>query len=570
VADKAIIDIEARNSQLKETLDDTKQEFSAFGASVAAGVAVAAAALIKKAITAIIDFGEQVLEAFKIQEDAITKLNAVVRATGGAAGYSSGELRKMAEDLQEVATFGDEVTESAQAVLSTFTQVKGDVFQDAIKSAQDMNTVLGGDLQSSVLQLGKALNDPIKGITALSRAGVSFTEEQKETIRTLVEQNKVMEAQRVILAELNKEFGGAAQARAQTGTGRLQQIANLSGDLDEKVGQAWLPLRTFWEELKLDFKRGLVARGETLFGKPEDWENVEVSAEKIDVAAERAAKARERLAKQAEAEAKAQEKINEAIEKQRESLNTSVNVMYRMLNGMSQAEAKARELAGVTEEQAKAISKAAEAQEQWKAAVNASKLTEELEKRTQALEDERDGVDELTRKYRELRDAMSPDQLADPNSTMSRELAKLDEAITRLHEVQAQGIGKSILESVVNGLRAGAAGTVHVPEVVVDEVKLPKLPELKLDDGFQSAFVGLEALNRRIAASAASVDPTENAVRELTAQEMEDNRRIIEQMEAQKQRAKDLFDEAKLRRADAEQQAKDMIDAVKNISVGLI
>ena len=31
--------------------------------------------------------------------------------------------------------------------------------------------------------LGKALNDPVKGITALGRAGVTFTDEQKKQIK---------------------------------------------------------------------------------------------------------------------------------------------------------------------------------------------------------------------------------------------------------------------------------------------------------------------------------------------------------------------------------------------------
>src|SRR5258708_1908746 len=63
-------------------------------------------------------------------------------------------------------------------------------------------------------QLVKALNDPIHGVTSLMRVGVTFTAQQKEQIKTLVDTGHTMDAQKVILAELTKEFGGSAAAQA--------------------------------------------------------------------------------------------------------------------------------------------------------------------------------------------------------------------------------------------------------------------------------------------------------------------------------------------------------------------
>src|SRR5690606_25050127 len=100
-------------------------------------------------------------------------------ATGGAAGLSSDEIKTLADDLEGLTNFNADVTTSGAAVLATFKEIKGDVFKDALVAAQDMSAVLGTDLQGSVVQIGKALNDPTKGITALGRAGVSFTEQQK-------------------------------------------------------------------------------------------------------------------------------------------------------------------------------------------------------------------------------------------------------------------------------------------------------------------------------------------------------------------------------------------------------
>lgn len=101
-----------------------------------------------------------------------------------------------------------------------------------------MSTALGTDMSSASIQLGKALNNPIAGLTALSRAGVSFTEEQKNQIRTLVETGDVLGAQKLILAELSKEFGGAAEAAATP----VDKLRVKLGNLQEDVGAALIPI----------------------------------------------------------------------------------------------------------------------------------------------------------------------------------------------------------------------------------------------------------------------------------------------------------------------------------------
>ena len=92
-------------------------------------------------------------------------------------------------------------------------------------------------LEKSTIRLGKALNDPIKGVTALSRVGVTFTDGQKEQIRVLVESGRTMDAQKIILKELGSEFGGAAEAAADPWS-RLQVIF---GNVKESIGTALLP-----------------------------------------------------------------------------------------------------------------------------------------------------------------------------------------------------------------------------------------------------------------------------------------------------------------------------------------
>ena len=148
----------------------------------------------------------------------------------------------MASKLQEVSTYGDEdILKSITANLLTFGNVVGPVFERAQQAALDLSARLGQDLQSSTIQLGKALNDPIKGITALQRVGVAFSSAQKEQIKGFVAANQVMKAQGIILDELGKEFGGQAEAIANTTQGKLKQAANAFGDAMEKIGGVIAP-----------------------------------------------------------------------------------------------------------------------------------------------------------------------------------------------------------------------------------------------------------------------------------------------------------------------------------------
>jgi hypothetical protein len=178
--------------------------------------------------------------AAREQVQAEKKLAAVIKATGGAAGVSAKEIQKLAGELQQVTNFGDEVTISAAAVLATFKNIKGDAFREALVAAQDMSSVMGTDMQSSITQIGKALNDPIAGMTALSRAGVTFSTQQKEQVRLLQESGNIVAAQAIVLKELQSQFGGASEAMADPWI----QLSNKLGDVKEVFGQITLDLTT--------------------------------------------------------------------------------------------------------------------------------------------------------------------------------------------------------------------------------------------------------------------------------------------------------------------------------------
>ncbi|MGB1316886.1 MAG: hypothetical protein ACPG5W_01700, partial [Flavobacteriales bacterium] len=180
------------------------------------------------------------------QAKAVTKVEQAIKSTSGAAGLSISQLRHEAEMLQKNTLFGDEtILNDSTAQLLTFTNIANDEFLRTQRVALDLSTVLDGDLKSASIQLGKALNDPVANLSALSRSGIQFSKAQKEVIKDLANSNRLAEAQGVILDELERQYGGQAEAAAKAG-GAWKQLSNLWGDLSENMGGFFNMLANLW------------------------------------------------------------------------------------------------------------------------------------------------------------------------------------------------------------------------------------------------------------------------------------------------------------------------------------
>lgn len=161
-------------------------------------------------------------EAEKVQ----AQLASGIADTAGAAQRSLPQLNALADTLQRATTFDDEAIGGVEKVLLTFTNIRGINFDKATASVLDLSIKLGTDLSSAAIQVGKALNDPILGVSALGRAGVQFSEDQKALIKSLVETGDVAAAQQIILAELEREMGTAAEAARNTLGGAVEGLTH--------------------------------------------------------------------------------------------------------------------------------------------------------------------------------------------------------------------------------------------------------------------------------------------------------------------------------------------------------
>lgn len=184
-----------------------------------------------------------------MQAEKVTKqTGAVIKSTGGIANVTAADVDKLATALSRKTGIDDEAIASGENLLLTFTNIRNeagkgnDIFDQTTTAAVDMAAAMKNagkemSISDAALQLGKALNDPEKGMTRLTRVGVSFTEQQKKQVEALMASGKTLDAQRVILRELNKEFGGSAEATAQP----LEKLRTETENVGESIGRIFKP-----------------------------------------------------------------------------------------------------------------------------------------------------------------------------------------------------------------------------------------------------------------------------------------------------------------------------------------
>lgn len=178
----------------------------------------------------------------------LAQLQQGLKTTHNAAGVTAKGMENLASKIQGYSGQTDDSIVATEQLLLTFTNIRNeagknnDIFTQTTKIAADMAARLGGDASAAAIQLGKALNDPVKGITALTRVGVSFDDQQKKQIAGFVKAGDTMKAQKIILKELNKEFGGSARAIGNTLPGMIDKAKRHFEDWSQSIIEKVTPV----------------------------------------------------------------------------------------------------------------------------------------------------------------------------------------------------------------------------------------------------------------------------------------------------------------------------------------
>jgi hypothetical protein len=231
----ALLEIQARemDASLAKSQSTTGKLVSAMGLTEEAAAKLGKAFGALSVVATAGFLGHKLIEETIASQNAMAQLEASVTATGGAAGRTVAQMDELSLALQKTTTFSDEAVKGAEAILLTFSKIKGDNLDRATAAVTNLATKLGKDLPEAALQVGKALQDPVEGLNALTRLGIRFSASQKQTIQDLVDTGHAAQAQDIILKELEGRYAGAAEAARNTLGGALKGLANDFGDLFE-------------------------------------------------------------------------------------------------------------------------------------------------------------------------------------------------------------------------------------------------------------------------------------------------------------------------------------------------
>ncbi len=170
-----------------------------------------------------------------------TQTNAVLKSTKGVSGETASAIGNLAESFSRLTMFSRDTVQEVENILLTFPSIGKKVFPETTQAVLNLSQAMHQNWKQSAIEVGKALDDPIRGLTNLRRIGVQFTDDQVKVIKSLWETGHTAEAQKLILQELNKEFGNSAKAAGQTFGGQLAILGHHLQDTGEKIGMMLMP-----------------------------------------------------------------------------------------------------------------------------------------------------------------------------------------------------------------------------------------------------------------------------------------------------------------------------------------
>ncbi len=210
------VDLSIGTARYKKGLDEAQRQLAGFQAKVAGigskmqGFGTALSVGLTAPLVAL---GAKSIQAANESKAAFAQVETALGSMGGASGRTATQLQELAGRLQDTSLFDDDdILAKSTANLLTFGKINGEIFDRAQQAIVDYAARTGTDLQPATIMIGKALNDPVKGLTALSKVGVQFTADQKKMIEGMVESGNVAGAQKLILAELEKQYKGSGKA----------------------------------------------------------------------------------------------------------------------------------------------------------------------------------------------------------------------------------------------------------------------------------------------------------------------------------------------------------------------
>jgi len=233
---RAGADFSGLNKSMRQAQRATKQFRNSFKQTArnVARVAVVMGAAMTYASKKAIDAAESEM----ISQE---KLSVIMRQRMGATDDAVQSILDLASAQQKLGVIGDDVTVSGAQQLATFLNQTDSL--EALVPA--MNNLLAQQkgvnaTQEDAINIGNMMGKVFTGqVGALKRVGISFTDAQEQVLKYGDETEKA-----AMLAEvITDNVGEMNKALANTPMGRVAQLKNSFGDLQEEFGKLLMPLR---------------------------------------------------------------------------------------------------------------------------------------------------------------------------------------------------------------------------------------------------------------------------------------------------------------------------------------
>ena len=182
----------------------------------------------------IISGSKGLMSVYQTQIEAEARLGATMRNSTGAAEEQIQSVKDLASELQGLGVIGDEVQLAGAQELATYVSTT-DSIKTMLPVLDDMIAQQYGYSAStdSAVTIATMLGKVLQGQTsALSRYGYSFTKAQEKILKYGTEQERVATLAEVV----NESVSGVNEALANTPTGKVKQLSNDFGDLQETMG----------------------------------------------------------------------------------------------------------------------------------------------------------------------------------------------------------------------------------------------------------------------------------------------------------------------------------------------
>lgn len=253
-----IVTLQANTTKYAAGLRRASKDTLTFGKVAQTGFKMGAAALLSvgvalaKVIPNLAQMGAESRKADIQLKFMLENMQGISKATDNTIV----RMAKYADRVSKATGIDDESIKAVQKKILVFKSLRetadklGGTFDRTTKAAIDLASAGFGDAEANAIKLGRVLEDPIKNMNALSRAGITFTNTEKDKIRKLVESGNLLKAQDMILKSIENRVGGLAEKSATPFEKMVQQF----NEMGDTIGEAMLP---YLEEMNMQLSKWL-------------------------------------------------------------------------------------------------------------------------------------------------------------------------------------------------------------------------------------------------------------------------------------------------------------------------